>query len=668
MRKATFLLLILNSIAVWGEIPYTPLPKDPVLICNFENTPDVARWQGVPHGMGNVHATLGQHAMTFAIPQYAQGLEERPGVVLKYEDGKGFPFKDFSRYGKLVIDVWVEGDQPGKMGLKVRDNKGINSWTAHITVEPGKVNHAELLISDAMADADMTNVSEIVLYALRPESAFLLTVDNLRLLPAEKPPLATFDLQYPNYRNLIFPGHQTLAVQTNLTLYENAKPPEDVELVLTANCGSDKIVRRCPPSDPNGVTRLELPAKHFEAGPVGLRAQLVQRTGNVLAERSWILRKISKDDARKLTVYVDQNRNLVCDEKPFFPLGWYGGVNEAQMNEVADSPFNCMILYGVPDLAFLDKMQAKGLKLLSSMQYTPEMWERKDDKPSIGKARMESTRNHPAILGWYLNDEISRTKMVELEDHFKRVQGLDPTHPAFFVLCSRPEFADLAHTADIFGFDHYPVPTEGLGTVGGFVDAGNRAVHGAKPVWAVIQAFAWYQYKPPSSNRGRIPTEEELTKGRAPTYDEVRCMTYIALAHGAKGIFYYCYYDLRVLPQYAEMWDWMKKIGEEVKDLSPVLLAPGEEIPVAFEPSTAELHTRMKTVGKKRYLIAVNESDQSADIVLKVEKPVRAKVNVLFENRQLAVIDGELKDTFKPREAHVYELGGRKGLLDPGRD
>ena len=656
MRKVVFWIVIASCVAVYGETPYIPLQKDPVLICDFEKIPDVARWQGVPHGMGSVHATLGQHAMTFAIPKYIEGLEERPGVVLKFDGGKGFPFQDFTRYGKLAIDVWVEGDQPGKMGLKVRDTKGINSWTAHITVEPGKVNHAELLISDAMADADMTNVAEIVLYALRPEAAFLLTVDNLRLLPAETPPIASFDLQYPNYRNQIFPDHEKLAVQANLMLTENVMPSDDVELVLKANCGPDKIVKSFPITEPNGVNSLEMSAKHFKAGPVGLRAQLVQRTGKVLAERSWILKKLSKKDVEKLSVRVDQNRNLVCDGKPFFPLGWYGGVNETQMNEVADSPFNCMILYGVPDLAFMDKMQAKGLKLLSSMQYTPEMWERKDGKPSIGTTRMETTRHHPAILGWYLNDELPSTMAKKLEDHYRRVQELDPTRPAFFVLCSCPEFSKLAHTGDIFGFDHYPVPTEGLGTVGGFVDAANRAVHDAKPVWAVIQAFGWYQYRPDNGNRARIPTAEELMKGRAPTYDEVRCMTYIALAHGAKGIFYYCYYDMHVLPQYAEMWDWMKKIGGEVKELSPILLAPGEEVPVTFEPSTVSLHTRMKFVGKKRYLIAVNESDQSTDIVLKIENPVRAKVNVLFENRQLEVADGSLRDSFKPREAHVYEV------------
>ncbi len=51
-------------------------------------------------------------------------------------------------------------------------------------------------------------------------------------------------------------------------------------------------------------------------------------------------------------------------------------------------------------------------------------------------------------------------------------------------------------------------------------------------------------------------------------------MTYLALTHGAKGLIYWCYYNLRMLPQYQEMWNGMKKIGAEVRILEPALLSP----------------------------------------------------------------------------------------------
>ena len=39
------------------------------------------------------------------------------------------------------------------------------------------------------------------------------------------------------------------------------------------------------------------------------------------------------------------------------------------------------------------------------------------------------------------------------------------------------------------------------------------------------------------------------------------------------------------------------------------------------------------------------------------KEDVSGKSNVMFENRSLSAINGQLTDEFKPLEAHVYELG-----------
>jgi hypothetical protein len=101
--------------------------------------------------------------------------------------------------------------------------------------------------------------------------------------------------------------------------------------------------------------------------------------------------------------------------------------------------------------------------------------------------------------------------------------------------------------------DPYPIPHEPLTRVADFVTVARQAVQDNQPVWLIPQAFAWYQYNSKNPDRGHLPTDEELRTGRAPTFEEERCMTYLGLIHGAKGLIYYCYYDLRVLPQYREM-------------------------------------------------------------------------------------------------------------------
>jgi len=177
------------------------------------------------------------------------------------------------------------------------------------------------------------------------------------------------------------------------------------------------------------------------------------------------------------------------------------------------------------------------------------------------------------------------------------------------------------------------------------------------PTWLVPQSFAWYQHHPPGSDRARIPSEEDLRTGRAPTYEESRCMTYLALAHGAKGLVYWCYYNMRVLPQYAEMWAGMKRIGAEVEQLSPLLLSAEPAGPVQCEPSSAPIHTRLLRLQGREVLIAVNAGKEPVEASLKTRRTLPPQVDVLFEG-QKAKTDGEcIPASFAPLQVHVYELG-----------
>jgi hypothetical protein len=134
-------------------------------------------------------------------------------------------------------------------------------------------------------------------------------------------------------------------------------------------------------------------------------------------------------------------------------------------------------------------------------------------------------------------------------------------------------------------------------------------------------------------------------------------MTYLALAHGAKGLIYYCYYDLRVLPQYDEMWGWMKRIAAEVKSLSPVLLAPDDLGRVAHSPASAPIHTKLKRSNGRLYLVAVNSGNDAIAVAFDLRRALSQPVQVMFENRAITPADRGFSDAFKPLEAHVYDLG-----------
>lgn len=642
----------------------------PLTLADFEDDASLALWRGIPHKRTQTHAVSGGSAMTFDIPQYTKGDEERPRVVLPFDHGRGFPFRDFRGYASIAVDVWVEGDHPGALGLKLRDSDGEDSWTTHITVEPGKWNTAALSIEDAAADINVEKVDEIVLYALRPKTAFTLVVDQLRLIPFEmKPDVATFSLVYPNYRGWIMPDGGAVTVTVAEEFAEHGIDPRDVRLEASLTVNGKSVTSRRPWRKAKGMVDLQPTA--LPDGDATLRVALVQRKGgSPLAEQTWNLCKLSLQEQKALTSYVDRSNNLMVNGKPFFPLGWYTNTKEQYLDEVADSPFNCLLAYGTNHvrkddmLKFLDRMHAHGLKLIyclndvypTATYFEQKSWEGINGNDAIAHAVVEAYRDHPAILAWYLNDELPHRLVPQLEDYYQRVKTLDPRHPCFIVLCNRSEFRYFPTTTDILGVDPYPIPKDPVTRVSGFADEARKAMGGVKPVWLVPQAFAWYQYNSENKDRGHIPTEEELRTGRAPTYEEGRCMTYLALIHGAKGLIYYCYYDMRVLPQYAEMWEWMKAIGKEVETLMPVLLSSDDRGEALFSPAAAPIHTRLKAADGRLYLMAVNAGNRRVETEFAL--PVRAKtVDVLFEGRTIIPKGKRFTDAFEPLEAHVYDLG-----------
>jgi hypothetical protein len=219
-----------------------------------------------------------------------------------------------------------------------------------------------------------------------------------------------------------------------------------------------------------------------------------------------------------------------------------------------------------------------------------------------------------------------------------------------------PEVKHFPATTDIMGVDLYPAPRNPLTQVSDEAEIAKAAVAFHKPVWVVPQAFGWYQYTSTNTDRGHTPSAAELQEGRAPTYEESRCMTYLALTHGAKGLIYYCYYDLRVLPQYQEMWGWLKSIAAEVKTLSPVLLSPDDRGTAVCLPSNGKIDTRLKQHGGRLYLIAVNTATEPCQVTFKLDRLGSSQASVLFEGRSVKLAKGQMTDDFKPLAVHVYDL------------
>ncbi len=656
---------VIAALSCHAAEPSNTGPLHPRVLADFEEDGTELVWQGLRCERTDQRASSGRFSLRFTVPRWTESEEPRPGIRLPLASIQADP--DFSGFSKISVDVWVDGEQPGKLGLKLRDRNDESSWTTHINVEPHRWNRADLLLRDAAADCDVRHVKEVVLYALRPTNTFTLVVDNLRLEPKEAPALADFHLRRPNYRGWIFPDCRAAEVDIVVAAKACGYTPGDLRLRLDLLGGSrSRKVEQPLRAETNHIV---ISTKDLSPGPITLTAT-VRTKAQVLAARTWPLRLLTRQDVAGLKGYIDADNRLIVQGKPFFPLGWYGSVNESHLAEIADSPFNCLLAYGTDSVPkdrmvrFLDLMHSKGLKLVYCMNdvyptatyLEGKDWEGIRGNDAIAAAIVAAYRDHPALLAWYLNDELPHALVPQLEDYYRRVQTGDPSHPCFIVLCNRHEFPYFPQTTDILGVDPYPIPKESVTRVSSFVIQAQEAVRRTQPVWLVPQAFAWYQYNSKNPDRGHTPTAEELRTGRAPTYEEERCMTYLGLVHGAKGLIYYCYYDLRVLPQYQEMWGWMKSIANEVKTLAPALLSTEPPGPWSITSPNSPIHASLLLHEKTLYLLAVNPTGEACRAEFDIRHRSAKDVQVLFENRRLSCANGHFEDDFPPLAVHVYTL------------
>lgn len=664
---AALFLAVLRA-PVFAQAAGDSTTNRPILLCGFEG-PDAAQTlKGLKCTVTSSHVSEGAQAISFTIPSYQPGGNEWPAVMLDSNAGKGYSVTDWSHCARFAFDAWIEGNVQGDLSVELSDGSKQPGFSRGCLVMPGQKNRIEIDLS-GVKTVDLKNVRRITFFTGRQSRDYTITIDNLRLLPSNRPPFAEYNLVYPNYRGLIFPSVKNIKVTANIQAREYHVDPTDLIFRVTAVSANHEIhsassVNTYQPFDM--LDTSELPN-----GPIQLTASINNAKDNKqLSSQTWALRKISRAEVDSLKVYIDENNNTIADGKPFFPIGWYNNTSDECLDEIGGDPFNCILDYGtnnVPKdtmLKYLDRVQQKGMKIIYCMNdlyptatyMKDKSWEGITGNENITPAVVNAYKNHPAILAWYLNDELPRTLEPALEGYYQKVVDTDPTHPCYVVLCEMSEVKYFPATTDIMGVDLYPVPSQPLTLVSDEAETATSAVHGHKPIWIVPQAFAWYQYGT-NPDRGHTPTAEELKQGRAPTFDETRCMTYLALTHGAKGLIYYCYYDLRLLPQHKEMWDWMKKIGLEAKTLSPILLSPDDFGTVPCAPASAHIHTKLKRYNGRLYLMAVNPDRTPCKVKFNIQHRIAGQADVMFEARSVKSNGHYLTDTFKPMEAHVYDLG-----------
>ena len=337
-----------------------------------------------------------------------------------------------------------------------------------------------------------------------------------------------------------------------------------------------------------------------------------------------VLALLSSGTVSASTVEFNAEGVAQVDGKPYFPVALFTyELNSHVMAEMPELQFNT-IIHGF-NIDQLDYIHQHGLKAIC---YTSEEW-------------VDAAKDHPALLAWYLTDE-PESHGRSPEDERRRYLDLkrtDPTHPIGICHYLFDAIEKYKDACDFTMTDVYPITANRdvpIINVGIHIDQ-TRVIHGQGwPNWAYIQVFGG-----PDTNGG---------KWAQPLPHEVRCMTFIALAHRATGILYFSFW-----PKAPRTWDSIGEINRDLHRIVPWLVADGKE--VGMSSNNAGVHVRCRRHAKGGIVIAVNTTAGFVKPTFTFGSDAPSKLFEIFDGRTTKLKSNTFTDKFPPYVPKVYVWG-----------
>ena len=434
----------------------------------------------------------------------------------------------------------------------------------------------------------------------------------------------------PNYRGWIWADQNEVSfdVEFDAGEFGEIEGRFIVKSEISDSSGQVVASRSIQPAAAHFEESMELPA-NMAPGKYLFRIRLVESSsGQVFTEYTKEL--IRQEKGFKPESHIDRDNVLRVAGKPFFPLGCYYRkelINEKVLSSFDGTPFNTIMPYGGPDKAQMDMIAKHNLKVLYDVKSIyvgvgyPGVESKLDERPLL-EGFVEQFKNHPALLGWYLNDERPIGQTYRMEAHYDWICELDPNHPAWsvFVYPEYYNFRRMVDLSDTFGTDPYPVPKHSLSMVSDWHHIVDSAFNGSRPNWGVVQIHT-------------------LADERSMTFEEINAMTWQAITQNCKGLVYYAFHwihpDGRKLlkpwgldtieldPDFDTQWGWLCSVASEVAKWEEVILS--EEAAPQITVKGEGVSYICKALNGKRYLFIVNSDYSEQEILIESDYKLVAK-------------------------------------------
>jgi len=551
---------------------------------------------------------------------------------------------------QVVLEISNESDVAAGVSLTAAPRgPQVDAESADLQVPPGESLRRDLRYRAAGAHTLWYRVTD-------PDDEALYLQGNVVV-----PSALEAEYVFPHYRATLFGGDAKAPVKLRGLVHVSDTLRETCSLRAAIVQGETTLADETV-AGPEAEQAITLQPRDLSAGDYSIELSLSAR-GAELGTTTLPLHV--RPETQPLAA-IGPDNELILEGKPTFPIGFYSTLSE-DYKQFKQDGFNCVLSY-TSDVNACENMakmaEAAGLKVIVSA-LRPSLAGR--DEARLAEA-VDRLRDRPGIMGYYLWDEPSLSHPDATPEGmrwlYEQAAEKDSSRITCTVFCRPSELKLYADTMDVVLVDPYPTHygrEADLTMVSDWVDSARKAVGDQKPVWLVPQAF-----------------DHLLGPGtyRMPTIEEQRCMSYLGLTHGAKGIIWFVYTGFcinseELAKQKGEQFAWVyrgtiprcfplryegiKQIVAEVNELSPVLLAPDVDQSQEIAAGSDEVHSLLKSHEGLDYLFTVNAKDRPVQFECKLPG-ASAAAEVLWEDREVTLEGEVLKDSFKPYEVHVYRL------------
>lgn len=490
-------------------------------------------------------------------------------------------------------------------------------------------------------------------------------------------PIDVFML-YPNYRGYLFDDYsQTTRFDVTVTPPTGTALSEyRVEAKIFDEIASTTI--RTDTFTPSANFTANVDGTGFVKDRTYLATFRLVRLSNsevVYEYPAYRISKIAGSKRSAMTVSFDEKNRMLLRGQPFFPLSVFDAGTPITASPAAwestlttyrrlfEVPLNNYLNYqngGAGNaymLPLLDLFQSKGItdfgiancferSTVDGGNTVYPFW-----LLNASEADIKTRAEHPAFIGFYVNDECHHSMVPNTFLHYQDIKRLDPDGITLGS-SNTPGYMYLwRDSMDLFALDPYPLygaePSGGypLHMVADWITTLRKDLKSSRPFWIDLQFF------------------QTTGASRWPSANEMRSMAYMGIVEGANGVTwwslgvralaYVCNPSTDWCAARVDYYNRLKLIMNELKSLELVFLSDDRPDLLTANSNSSGIKTRVKFKDNKGYILSYNYTNVTTTATLTWSQ-TPTSVSVYNEARNIVPLGSSFTDSFKPYEAHVY--------------